>query len=66
MQRRDFVKNATLTAIGASLIAPIEAFGALRITNLESKDLSFLPKIKDDYALHFMAIGDMGRNGEYN
>lgn len=66
MKRRDFVKNTTLTAIGASLIAPIAAFAAPKVTNLESEDLTLLPKIKDDYALHFMAIGDWGRNGEYD
>lgn len=66
MKRRDFVRNTALTAIGASLIAPIEALAAPRVTNLESTDLTLLPKIKDDYALHFMAIGDWGRNGEYD
>ena len=66
MKRREFVRNTALTAIGASLIAPMEALAAPRVTNLESEDLTLLPKIKDDYALHFMAIGDWGRNGEFD
>jgi predicted MPP superfamily phosphohydrolase len=66
MNRRDFVRNTALTAIGASLIAPIDALAAPRVTALESEQLTLLPKIKDDYMLHFMAIGDWGRNGEYD
>jgi hypothetical protein len=66
MNRRDFVRNTAITAIGASLIAPIDALAAPRVTELESEDLTLLPKIKDDYTLHFMAIGDWGRNGEYD
>lgn len=66
MKRRDFVKNTALTAIGASLIAPIATFAAPNITDLKSEDLTLQRKINDDYALHFMAIGDWGRNGEYD
>jgi predicted MPP superfamily phosphohydrolase len=66
MKRRDFVKNTTLSAIGASLMAPLGAFAANRVTHLTSEDLTLLPAIKDDYSLHFMALGDWGRNGEYD
>jgi tartrate-resistant acid phosphatase type 5 len=66
MKRRDFVKNATLTALGASLISPLEALAADKITHFESDDLSPSASLKDDYAVHFLAIGDWGRNGEYD
>jgi predicted phosphohydrolase len=66
MKRRDFVRNTAITAIGASLIAPLSAFAEDRVTQLESEDLTLLPAIKDDYSLHFMALGDWGRNGEYD
>jgi tartrate-resistant acid phosphatase type 5 len=66
MKRRDFVRNTALTAIGASLIAPLGAFAETRVTHLESDDLSALASLKDDFRLHFMAIGDWGRNGEYD
>jgi len=66
MKRRDFVRNTALTAIGASLITPLAAFAEERVTHLESEDLTLLPAAKDDYSLHFMALGDWGRNGEYD
>ncbi|WP_184546777.1 metallophosphoesterase [Mucilaginibacter sp. FT3.2] len=66
MKRRDFVKNATLTALGASLISPLEALAADKVTHFESDDLSPSASLSDDYALHFIAIGDWGRNGEYD
>lgn len=66
MKRRDFVKNTALSAIGASLIAPLGALAANKVTHLKSEDLTLLPAIKDDYSLHFMALGDWGRNGEYD
>lgn len=67
MKRRDFVKNTTLT-IGASLLAPIVILGEASsiVTHLKSEDITLLPKLKDDYTVHFMAIGDWGRNGEYD
>jgi tartrate-resistant acid phosphatase type 5 len=66
MKRRDFVKNTALTALGATLIPTIGVLAEPRITHLESEDLTLLPAIKDDFPLHFMAIGDWGRNGEYD
>jgi tartrate-resistant acid phosphatase type 5 len=66
MKRRDFVRNTALTALGATLIPTIGVLAEPRITHLESEDLTLLPAIKDDFPLHFMAIGDWGRNGEYD
>lgn len=67
MKRRDFVRNTALTALGSTLIAPLAALAETsHVTHLKSEDLTLLPKIKDDYVLHFMAIGDWGRNGEYD
>ncbi len=66
MKRRDFVKNTAMGAIGASLLHPFGVLARPDITHLTSEDLTLLPKIKDNYAQHFMAIGDWGRNGEYD
>jgi hypothetical protein len=54
-----------LTAIGATLINPLGALANTEVTHLESDDLS-PSALKDDFALHFMALGDWGRNGEYD
>ena len=64
MKRRDFVKNTTLTALSASLIGPLAALGDSPVTHLESKDVSPRAALADDFAVHFLAIGDWGRNGE--
>jgi tartrate-resistant acid phosphatase type 5 len=66
MKRRDFLKNTTITALSASLITPITAFTGENITHLESDDLSSKAALKDEFDVHFMAIGDWGRNGEYD
>ncbi|HEY4196646.1 MAG TPA: metallophosphoesterase, partial [Mucilaginibacter sp.] len=67
MKRRDFVRNTALTAIGATIIPTIGALAAAPgVTHLESEDLTMIPALKDDFPLHFMAIGDWGRNGEYD
>ncbi len=66
MKRRDFVRSTALTAIGATLIPSIGALAAPGVTHLESEDLTMLPALKDDFPLHFMALGDWGRNGEYD
>ncbi|QJD96671.1 acid phosphatase [Mucilaginibacter robiniae] len=66
MKRRDFVKNTTLTALGASLIAPLESLADSPVTHLESDDLSLSAGLDNGYPLNFMAIGDWGRNGEYH
>jgi hypothetical protein len=66
MKRRDFVKNTALTALGVSLISPIDVFAETKVTHIESEDLSSLTALKDDFSLHFIALGDWGRNGEYD
>jgi len=63
MKRRDFVRNTALTALGAGLLGPLESFATTGETHLEGEDLSVLGHLKDDYPVHFMAIGDWGRNG---
>jgi tartrate-resistant acid phosphatase type 5 len=64
MKRRDFVKTTALTAMGASIIGPLNSFA--EVTHLESADVSPRAALNDEYALHFLAIGDWGRNGEDN
>lgn len=66
MKRRDFVKNTALTAIGASLLAPIEALAGTPATTLESDDLSPSALADENFPLNFVAIGDWGRSGEYH
>src|SRR6201996_3149935 len=66
MERRNFVKSTALAALGASFLRPLGAFASEKVTYLDSSDLTLLPKVKDDYTLHFMALGDWGRNGEYD
>jgi tartrate-resistant acid phosphatase type 5 len=67
MKRRDFVKSTTLTALGATLIGPLAAIAEPIVTHLESEDVSPRAKLAaDDYNMHFMSVGDWGRNGEYD
>src|ERR1700744_2006269 len=67
MERRDFVKKTALAGIGASLISPLGALAEEKVTYLDSSDLSpSALAAKDDYIMHFMALGDWGRNGEYD
>jgi tartrate-resistant acid phosphatase type 5 len=66
MKRRDFVKTTTLTALGATLINPLTALSEATVTHLDSDDVSPRAALKDDYDIHFMALGDWGRNGEYD
>ncbi|MCD0487937.1 tartrate-resistant acid phosphatase type 5 family protein [Pedobacter sp. MC2016-14] len=66
MKRRDFVKHTALTAIGASLISPMEALAGERVTHLESDDLSPSILADDNFPLNFVALGDWGRSGEYH
>jgi tartrate-resistant acid phosphatase type 5 len=66
MKRRDFVIGTTLSALGASLIAPLESLAEEQVTYIESEDLSASAGLTNGYPLNFMAIGDWGRNGEYN
>jgi tartrate-resistant acid phosphatase type 5 len=66
MKRRDFVKQSTLTAFGASFIAPLAAMAETPVTHLESSDVSPRAALADDFPLHFILLGDWGRNGEYD
>jgi tartrate-resistant acid phosphatase type 5 len=67
MKRRDFVRNTAMGALGATIISPLAGFAETgKVTHFESDDLSPSASIKDDFALHFMALGDWGRNGEYD
>lgn len=64
MKRRTFFKSTAVTALSASLLGPLEAFSAPVETHLEGEDLSVRGQLKDEYPLHFLAIGDWGRTGE--
>lgn len=66
MKRRDFVKNAGITALGAAMLSPLETLAASGVTHLQSDDLSPGASLKDEFDIHFIAIGDWGRNGEYD
>lgn len=66
MKRRDFVKGSALAAFGITVIDPLDNFANSGETHLSSDDVSAAAGIKDDYPLHFMAVGDWGRNGEYD
>ncbi|WP_259070022.1 metallophosphoesterase [Mucilaginibacter sp. X4EP1] len=66
MKRRDFVINTTLTAIGASLINPLSGIAENKVTHLNSEEVSPRAALKNDFPLNFLAIGDWGRNGEYD
>ncbi|HEY0177002.1 MAG TPA: tartrate-resistant acid phosphatase type 5 family protein [Pedobacter sp.] len=66
MKRRDFVINTAISAIGATLITPLAGFAEPVETHLESEDVSPRATLDNEYPLHFMAVGDWGRNGEYH
>ena len=66
MKRREFVINTAITALGASLITPIEALADDGVTHLESEDVAPDAAFANDFPLNFVAIGDWGRNGEYH
>lgn len=61
MKRRDFVRST----IGASLLNPFEKAAQPAVTHIESEDLTGRAAVEDNYSLHFMALGDWGRNGEF-
>ncbi|QXV65635.1 metallophosphoesterase [Mucilaginibacter sp. 21P] len=66
MKRRNFIKNTALTTLSASLVSPLVALAENReVTHFESEDLS-ATSLKDEYDVHFIALGDWGRNGEYD
>jgi len=61
MNRRDFVK----ASIGAPLIVPLETLSSEAVTHIDSESISGALPPADQYNLHFIAIGDWGRSGEY-
>jgi len=65
MNRRKFVRNTAISALGATMIAPLEVLAESGVTHLESEDLSTSATADTAYGLHFLAIGDWGRNGEF-
>ena len=65
MKRRDFVKNTAFTALGVTLISPLESLAEEQVTYLDSEDLSPSASLTNDYPLKFLAIGDWGRSGEH-
>ena len=65
MKRRDFVKSTAIGALGSTLISPLGSLAEGTVTHLESSDLS-PSAVKDEYGLHFIAVVDWGRNGEYD
>ncbi|MCQ6957138.1 metallophosphoesterase [Mucilaginibacter aquariorum] len=66
MKRRNFIKNTALTTLGSALISPLASLAeSSGVTHLESDDLS-KAVLKDEYDVHFIAVGDWGRNGEYD
>jgi len=62
MKRRDFVKNTALSALGAAL-APMSVLAEANETHLESENIAPRAALNDEFQLHFLAIGDWGRNG---
>lgn len=64
MKRRDFMKGTLGTALGAGLAsAPLKGLATQGITRIESEDIDGRAMLKDDFDLHFVAVGDWGRNG---
>ena len=66
MKRREFVVGTALTAIGASIINPLGTFGEAPVTHLSSEDVSPRAVLANNFPVNFMAVGDWGRNGEYD
>ncbi|WP_053058460.1 metallophosphoesterase [Pedobacter sp. BMA] len=63
MKRRDFVKTTTFTALGASVLAPLQSLAETPETHLDSEDIAPRSELNDDYSTHFLAVGDWGRVG---
>ncbi len=61
MKRRDFVK----ASVGVPLLGPLELLSGQQVTHIESEDIASGHLADDKYDLHFIAVGDWGRNGEY-
>lgn len=50
-------------AIGASMLAPLQSLAETTETCFESDQIAPRANLKDDYPVHFLAIGDWGRTG---
>jgi len=58
------MKSTLGTALGASLSGvSLASMAANAPTKIESEDINSRALLKDEYDLHFLAIGDWGRNG---
>lgn len=66
MKRREFVLNTAITALGATMVSPLETFAGTVETHLESEDIAPGAALANNFPLNFVAIGDWGRNGEYH
>lgn len=64
MKRRDFMKSTLGTALGASLtVVPLTGLVGGIPTRIESEDINARATLKDEFDVHFIAVGDWGRNG---
>jgi tartrate-resistant acid phosphatase type 5 len=64
MKRRAFVISTLGTAMASRLSAlPLGHIIAGSTTRIESEDIDSRALLRDDYDLHFLAVGDWGRNG---
>lgn len=64
MKRRDFVRSTLGTAMATTIAAgPLANVAIGSAKRIESEDINSRSSLKDDYDLHFLAIGDWGRNG---
>lgn len=59
------MKSTLGTALGASLSGlPLATAATKEPTQVDSGDINSRAALKDEYDLHFIAVGDWGRNGE--
>ena len=64
MKRREFMKSTLGGALGAAFTAvPFAHLAAGVPTRIESEDISARAALADAYDVHFIAVGDWGRNG---
>lgn len=58
------MKSTLGTALGATMTGvPFIDLAANTTTRIESEDINKRAALKDEYDLHFLAVGDWGRNG---
>lgn len=61
MKRRDFVR----AAVSLPVLSDLESSFSESVNFFEEENVLHNHSSNEDYNLHFMAIGDWGRNGEY-